>query len=405
MKILTHKINFVKMKIIRLYKYMNNNINSLSKKWSIINTEWNKNKQFISNNIINLSYGDTKTISSIDAYKKYLENKLGYIPVYFFLNHIFGNYVYSGNYKSIDKGIVLLYHILSGEDKSKFNNTIPGFNKFYKDFWNSRYDELNKVVDNYLKTLFSDIELRIYNGKENNPENINFLTFTFDSYIRYNKINNSNRLFNKGMITQYICDNNGFITYVSMTKKYYEKIKNGNILNEIYFSDIILDIDVDNDVIAFDEETYNFKDTIIRNTKEKLKKDISENIVTTITDEDVISDDIYYNSNFNEYIKKGNHTINNIENMFLIFKNDNYIRSADIKIYNLQFKIAILLYNIKIYTEKYNIPIKKIHKKWYEDETFDFSNNIKYTNSLINTNNNANIIRNIIKNKSNNQKK
>lgn len=390
------------MKIIILYIYMNNN-NSLNKNWIIINTEWNKNKQFIYNSNINLGYGNTKSISSIDAYKKYLKNRLGYISVYFFLNHIFGNYVYSGNYKTIDKGIVLLYHILSGEDKLKFNNIIPGFNRFYNEFWNSRYNEINKIVDNYLKTLFSDIDTRIYNAKENNHENINFLTFTFDSYLKYNKVNNSNRLFNKGMITQFICDNNGFITYVSKTKKYYEKFKNGNILNETYFSDVILDIDVDKDVIAFNEEIYNFKDIIIKNTKENIKKDISENIVTTIIDDDLISDDIYYNSNFNDFIKIGKNTINSIENMFLIFKNDNYIRTADIKIYNLQLKIAILLYNIKIYTEKYNIQIKEIHKIWYEDETFDFSNDMKYISSLINTNNNANIIRNIIKNKANNQ--
>lgn len=90
---------------------------------------------------------------------------------------------------------------------------------------------------------------------------------------------------------------------------------------------------------------------------------------------------------FNDFLKIGKNTINSIENMFLIFKNDNYIRTT----------------NIKIYTEKYNIQIKKIHKILYEDETFDFSNDMKYINSLINTNN-ANIIRNIIKNKSNNQK-
>ncbi len=92
--------------------------------------------------------------------------------------------------------------------------------------------EINKIVDNYLKTLFSDIDSRIYNAKENNHEDINFLTFTFDSYLKFN---NSNTLFNKGMITQFICDNNGFITYVSKAKKYYEKYKNVNILNETYF--------------------------------------------------------------------------------------------------------------------------------------------------------------------------
>lgn len=41
----------------------------------------NKNKQFIYNNNINLGYGDTKSISSIDAYKKYLKNRLGYTSV------------------------------------------------------------------------------------------------------------------------------------------------------------------------------------------------------------------------------------------------------------------------------------------------------------------------------------
>jgi hypothetical protein len=53
--------------------------------------------------------------NNIKAVKEVLLNTLGYIPVFYFLNELYGVQEYPAPYKKIEKGLLLLYHIVSGE--------------------------------------------------------------------------------------------------------------------------------------------------------------------------------------------------------------------------------------------------------------------------------------------------
>src|SRR5690606_17157235 len=46
-------------------------------------------------------------------------------------------------------------------------------------------------------------------------------------------------------------------------------------------------------------------------------------------------------------------------------------KCSDLKVYNLQYKLAILLLNVKKFVEKFNIPVMGHHKQWLDDK-FDF---------------------------------
>lgn len=119
-------------------------------------------------------------------------------------------------------------------------------------------------------------------------------------------------------------------------------------------------------------------------------------------DNNLETDDIHYNNDFYTFHNIGNKTMNNIENIFTLLKDKKHIRYSDIKDYQLQLKISILLYNIKTYTEKYNINIKDHHKYWM-DLDFDFGllkNNIIIPRSL-NNNVNKHIQKEVIQKKGN----
>ena len=75
--------------------------------------------------------------------------------VFFFLQILYTNREYPGPHREIDKGLILLYHILCGESGSKMSRHIKyntTFYKLYKKFWmddkNSEY--LYKKVNYYM---------------------------------------------------------------------------------------------------------------------------------------------------------------------------------------------------------------------------------------------------------------
>lgn len=113
-----------------------------------------------------------------------------------------------------------------------------------------------------------------------------------------------------------------------------------------------------------------------------------------------------FNTDLIELHNIGNKCINNIESFFKILKDKNHIKNTDPKEYNLQLKICVLLYNIKIFVEKYNIKPKFHHKLWMQ-ENFDFPI-IKVNDNIKNNKNyniNINQQNNILKNKANIQKR
>ena len=60
-----------------------------------------------------------------------------------------------------------------------------------------------------------------------------------------------------------------------------------------------------------------------------------------------------------------------LSHVFKRFQAGSYIRTSSIKTYNLQFKLACLLLNIKIFCENNEIETSYLHKMWNQPE-FDF---------------------------------
>lgn len=135
---------------------LNKEIKKLFEKWNIIYKEWDSKIKYINDYEINLIEYNNKlrTMSMIDWIKNTLFRKLGPIPVYFFLNLLFGNYTYSGQYRTMEKGIMILYHLVQGCEKQKVINSMSDYKKVYDEFWYYRNNDLHKIVENIWSYYF-----------------------------------------------------------------------------------------------------------------------------------------------------------------------------------------------------------------------------------------------------------
>lgn len=57
---------------------------------------------------------ELKSVKDVQYLKSYVLEHLGYIPVFFFLVVLFGDREYPGPYRGVEKGLLLLYQLLTG---------------------------------------------------------------------------------------------------------------------------------------------------------------------------------------------------------------------------------------------------------------------------------------------------
>src|SRR6478735_8835779 len=115
--------------------------------WQFLNENWKKKQ----NNYKHRT--ELKYIKDIENIKKELVNKLGYTSVFFFLTKLYTNKDYPSPYFEIEKCLYLIYHLVSGITSKDMKRNLPyaSFFKFYKEFWITNYEHLNKYVDLCLK--------------------------------------------------------------------------------------------------------------------------------------------------------------------------------------------------------------------------------------------------------------
>lgn len=142
-----------------LYKdILNKEVNNLiANEWLFLNMNWS----YILHKFNHRS--ELKDVKFIRFIKDVLLEQLGYIPVFYFLNVIYGSIEYPGPYREIEKGLLILYHMVSGLSGRKIHQFISSttYYELYKRFWHSNYNNLNKLINLELNRLFSNIKIRI----------------------------------------------------------------------------------------------------------------------------------------------------------------------------------------------------------------------------------------------------
>lgn len=357
---------------------INNEVNKIIiNNWSFLDYNWP---------IISYEYKhrtEIKHIKNIKEIKKELVKKLGYISVFFFLVVLYTSKEYPAPYFEVEKGLFLLYHLVSGVSGIDINKFLPqsSFHKYYKKFWmdEDNYKRINKIINDSLENMFSSIRLRILSAYKHNPPLFKHVTLIIDGHdSRINYVDTDikrERLFSykfkkNGIRTQIISDVNDMIIYISKSDFCADSSDGSMFLNMKLYRKIN-----SYDVLATDGGYTLFINQLIDLSSEKGFNLNNNNFIYPIRKEvnlDLSSDERHFNDVFGSFRSKIEAQFSDIGNKFLRFSNSNSTAKIDnIKFYNLQFKTACLLKNIQKFVEIFNINIQSHHKLW-ESDNFEF---------------------------------
>lgn len=321
--------------------------------------------------------------------KDILLRQLGYIPVFYFLAVLYGAGEYPGPYYEIDKGLILLYHIMSGKTGVEMSEFIPytSFYEVYKKFWITNRTKINKIVTKDLRELFSTIKIRLLSASIFNPDGFKNCTLFIDGHDSKIKYYNSdvgrNTLYSHkfkrpGVRTQTVNDVNNMVIWVSNSERC--AIGNDgsmfikmNLHKRMHIADCLA---ADGGYTLFINK---FKEMSTNDGYDFSNKNMScpirkENGVKMTVDEES------YNRKFGAF-RSGNETIYaNLADKFDRFNNNKAaVQVSDINVYNTQLKTGILLMNMWRFVEKANIKVEPHHMLWYNDD-FEFPTKVSRIN-------------------------
>jgi hypothetical protein len=356
-----------------LYKdILNKEVNNLiANEWLFLNMNWS----YILHKFNHRS--ELKDVKFIKFIKDVLLEQLGYIPVFYFLNVIYGSIEYPGPYREIEKGLLILYHMVSGLSGRKMHQFISytTYYELYKRFWQSNYNNLNKLINLELNRLFSNIKIRILAAIVKNPKGFKDVTLMIDGHdgkIKYydpdtkTKLLYSYKLKGSGLRTQIVTDMNQMILFISESQKCGigndgTMFLNMKLHNKMHIGDCLaMDGGYNLFISKFKENSLNAgKDFSDKNFVYPIRKENNSKLTAS---------ELTYNSIFGSFRSDIENHFSVLASKFNRFNNNTAaLQITDIKYYNLQFRVACLLKNIWRMVEDYNIEVQPHHMLWYND--------------------------------------
>lgn len=87
--------------------------------WELLNENWKQKGNEYKHRT------EIKNIKEINDIKKELLDKLGYTAVFFFLTKLYTHKEYPSPYLEIEKGLYLIYHLVSGITNKTIKRNLP----------------------------------------------------------------------------------------------------------------------------------------------------------------------------------------------------------------------------------------------------------------------------------------
>ena len=127
---------------------------------------------------------EIKNIPNIEVARNYVLEHLGFIPVFFFLTVLFSRKDFPGPYRGVEKGILILYHLLTGQTMAQMAQFIPKttFNTLYYAFYWKQREWLEEQLDKCLSEMFSDVKIRVMCARNCNPNDFKHVTMMIDGH-------------------------------------------------------------------------------------------------------------------------------------------------------------------------------------------------------------------------------
>ncbi|KAG0310252.1 hypothetical protein BGZ99_000555 [Dissophora globulifera] len=131
---------------------------------------------------------EIKEVRDMCKVKDFVNQRLGTIPVFFFLAGVFGKRTYPGPYHNVEKGLLVLYMLLKGlviSDMGEFMSK-SSFHDVFKDFFarddQHRQHALDAQLTAYLDGMCSSIRLRLLTARSVNPVSFKHITLHLDGH-------------------------------------------------------------------------------------------------------------------------------------------------------------------------------------------------------------------------------
>ncbi|EFC45982.1 predicted protein [Naegleria gruberi] len=332
-----------------------------------------------------------KDIRTIDHIKEVLLKRLGYVPVYMFLNlmaSICGTP--EGPYRKSELYLIILYMLVKNKSADELDSLeiIPStsIRRVADQIWDDNRDELNVKVDQLLAKMFSSHILRSVTAKLENDKDFLFATMFLDGHdtrIEYNNLATYSRFDywsfkfkNSGLRTQVLMDVNEFTLAVSKS----EACKANTDMKMFTIMDIHNNVDMTNhDVVFLDGGYFLGMNDYVESLQEKGVEFGLDNFRTPIRkSRNIPFDDseAAYNEKFGAFRGTIETLFSFLAEKFEYFSNKNHascVAEMEQK-WNLQFKVCLLLVNVLKFCKKFNVETQTKHRLWINKE-FDFEFN------------------------------
>jgi hypothetical protein len=314
-----------------------------------------------------------KEVNDIKHVKELVYDRLGTIPVFFFLVELFGVKDYSGPYRNVEKGLLLLYQLLTGYSIADMGRFIPStsFYDMYKEFYIVMHEQLNEQITKLLKHMFSNVRIRILSAHEKNPSPFEHITMFIDGvdtramFPRADKPSLYSYKFKKsGYRTQVCIDVNDMILHVSDSLPCRSN-PDGVMLTQIDVESVIHKCDC----VALDGAYYPFIKRITEDTTlvdHNFSCPIRRSIGVDLSEEEK-----QYNDIFGGFRSKIEAIFGELGSTFKRFTNRRP-KLVELDTFNLQLKLACLLLNNRRFITSGVIKVQSHHMSWLQPG-FDFN--------------------------------
>lgn len=320
---------------------------------------------------------ELKPVKDIHLIKNYVLKQLGFIPVFFFLVVIFSTYDYPGPYRHVEKGLLILYHLLSGSSLVEMGNFIPRSSYFaiYQAFFEKRDKKLHEQLDQLLSSMCTSLRFRILCALNNNPKDFKIATMFIDGHDTRASLSSNHdsktaysyKFKKSGLRIQFLCDINLMIMYIS--KAAFCGINNdGSMLSRIDLSSTV----TKQDVIALDGGYTQYIPSICSTNPHLsmgnflVPKRKAQNI-------DHSDKDAVFNSTFGSFRSSVEDVFGKLGSLFKRFNNNKSLKVTSEDQLSLQYKLVSILFNIKRFASLGGLNHQQHHESWLEED-FDFPN-------------------------------
>jgi hypothetical protein len=314
-----------------------------------------------------------KDVGNIAYVKQVLLTRLGAVPVFFFLVVIWPVTTYPGPYREVDKGLLILYHLVKGLSMDGMSPCIPksSFHALHSAFYKRDHGPNAKKVTQLMETMFSTISIRLLSAQEKNPPLFKHVTLHLDGHDTRATYEGeasaemySYKLKKSGLRTQVCMDPNSMAIWVSKSQPC-KRYQDGQMLVDMKMHNKMHDLDC----LALDGGYTQYIKTLVEET------DLStSNFAYPIRKrrlQELTQEESNYNSIFGSFRSQMESLFGDLGHAFEIHNNSKPVLVEKRQTYNLQMRLCLLLLNVKRMVALVGLEADPIHLAWTKDG-FDY---------------------------------